>query len=120
MLMGVDPRLVVGVVDLFMDLYKEAKRLLEERELDSSFRLFTDFIESQKFLDRPQYVEELRDAYNSRGHIRYMWVKFDEAVVDYSKAIELDSEFAVAYYNRGQVHYRLGNNNYAAAAGSCI
>ena len=32
------------------------------------------------------------------------------AIVDYDKAIELDSKFAEAYYNRGLTHIYLGNN----------
>lgn len=91
-----------------MEVYREAKNLLEKQELESSFKLFTDFINSQRGLATPECWEELKDAYNSRGHIRYLWVDFDEAVTDYSAALELDSNFAVAYYNRGQIHYRLG------------
>ena len=40
--------------------------------------------------------------------LRYLWVDFDEAISDYTEAIELDPTFAIAYYNRGQIHYRLG------------
>lgn len=36
-----------------------------------------------------------------------MQVYFDEAVEDYTKAIQLDPTLAAAYYNRGTVHYRL-------------
>ena len=94
-----------------MELYREAKSLLEKKELKSSFERFTDFIDTQKSLPSPQWPEELTNAYNSRGHIRYLWVDFDEAIEDYSAALKLDTNFAVAYYNRGQIHYRLGNNN---------
>jgi len=87
-----------------MDVFREAKDLLGKGELDLSFKRFTDFIKSSD--ESPS--EELIDAYNSRGHIRYLWVEFDEAICDYSKAIELDPKYAVAYYNRGQIHYRLG------------
>ena len=88
-----------------VDIYKEAKGLLEKGELESSFERFTDFIDSG---GGPELRKELTDAYNSRGHIRYLWVDFDEAVTDYTAAIELDSDFSIAYYNRGQIHYRLG------------
>ena len=91
-----------------METYKEARRLLDERDLEQSFKFFTDFINSERAQNRPERREELVDAYNSRGHIRYLWVDFDEAISDYSEAIELDPKLAVAYYNRGQIHYRLG------------
>ena len=51
---------------------------------------------------------ELADVYNTRGHIQYLWVNFNEAIVDYTHAISHDPEFSIAYYNRGQVHYRMG------------
>ena len=89
-----------------MELYQEACSLLQKRELESSFKLFTDFINAQ---DSSEHKGELTDAYNSRGHIRYLWVDFDDAISDYSEAIKLDPKFAVAYYNRGQIHYRLGS-----------
>lgn len=90
------------------EVYRKAKDLLDSGELNSSYKFFTDFISSQRALDRSGCREELTDAYNCRGHIRYLWVEFDEAISDYSEAIQLDPKFAVAYYNRGQIHYRLG------------
>ena len=48
-------------------------------------------------------------AWNDRGHLKYLQVKyFDDAISDYTRAIELDKDFAIPYYNRGQVHYRMG------------
>lgn len=93
-----------------MDVYRKAKGFLENKDMDSSFKFFTEFINSQLSSGASVITEELADSYNSRGHIRYLWVEFDDAISDYSAAIELDSTFAVSYYNRGQVHYRLGIN----------
>ena len=50
----------------------------------------------------------LSRAWNDRGHLKYLQVKFDDAISDYTRAIELDEDFAIPYYNRGQVHYRMG------------
>ena len=47
-------------------------------------------------------------AWNDRGHLKYLQVNFDDAISDYTRAIELDKDFAVPYYNRGQIHYRMG------------
>ena len=52
--------------------------------------------------------EQLAEVYNSRGHIRYLLVDFNEAIEDYTEAILLNSRHGIAYYNRGQVHYRMG------------
>ena len=85
--------------------YHEAKLRLEEGELDESFRLFSAFIDDPNSV---VHSEELTDSYNARGHIRYLWVDFDDAIRDYTEAIRKNPSFAVAHYNRGQVHYRLG------------
>lgn len=45
--------------------------------------------------------------YNECGLCRYKLVCFDEAVADYTRAVELDPSLAAAYYNRGTIHYRL-------------
>ena len=97
-----------GVAKVKMDLYEKAKTMLEAGQLESSFKLFTEFIDFQRNTGSSDCLAELSDAYNSRGHIRYLWVEFDEAIEDYTDAIKQDPNFAVAYYNRGQIHYRLG------------
>lgn len=45
--------------------------------------------------------------YNNEGLRKYKQVDFDDAIADYTKAIELDPELAAAYFNRGTVLYRL-------------
>ena len=88
-----------------LDSYQKAKVYLTEGQLDESYRLFTKFIDDQSSLLHP---DELTDSYNARGHISYLWVDFDDAIKDYTEAIKRNPNFAVAHYNRGQVHYRLG------------
>ena len=94
-----------------MECYQRAKELLANKDLEGSFKLFSEFIQSQRSLERPELKEEVVDAYNTRGHIRYLWVDFDEAIQDYTEAIRRNPDFTVAYYNRGQIHYRLGAIN---------
>lgn len=94
-----------------MDTYYRAKELYVQGNLTESHKLLTNFIESQRGISgNAAAAAELTDAFNTRGHIHYRWVDFDEAILDYSEAIKLDPKFAVAYYNRGQVHYRLGKS----------
>ena len=103
---GVTGRVILMIGStMSLVLYREAKVCLDRGELDESFRLFTSFINDQNSVLHP---EELTDSYNSRGHIRYLWVDFDDAIKDYTRAIKRNSSFPVAHYNRGQVHYRLG------------
>ena len=47
-------------------------------------------------------------SHNNRGHLKYLEVDFDDAVVDYTNALKYDEKLAVAFYNRGLIHYRLG------------
>ncbi|XP_060042578.1 tetratricopeptide repeat protein 32 [Erinaceus europaeus] len=52
--------------------------------------------------------EDLATAYNNRGQIKYLRVDFDEAMDDYTSAIDVQPTFEVPYYNRGLILYRLG------------
>lgn len=47
-------------------------------------------------------------AYFSKGNLENSKSDFDNAITDFSKAIELNSEFAEAYYNRGRTHFLQG------------
>ena len=89
-----------------MEVYEKAKSLLAAGRLDEAHTLYSQFIEEQS--DSCEHAAAVTDAYNSRGHIRYLWVDFPAATEDYSRAIERDPSFAMAHYNRGQVMYRLG------------
>ena len=61
----------------------------------------------------------MADVYNTRGHIKYLWVDFDGAVKDYSEALSRDPLMAVAWYNRGQIHYRMGKQ-FNVGGGWCM
>ena len=91
-----------------MRFYQRAKELMKSGRNDDAFDSFTEFIRNEDAVLEAGYRDELARAYNERGHIRYLRVDFGNAIDDYTKSIHLDEEFAVAYYNRGQVHYRLG------------
>ncbi len=46
---------------------------------------------------KEQWLEEGNTHHNAK--------RFEEAVIDYSRAIELDPKYAVAYYNRGNAYH---------------
>ncbi|WP_143735340.1 tetratricopeptide repeat protein, partial [Porphyromonas gingivalis] len=52
-------------------------------------------------------------AYYNRGVGCCIVGSYEEAIKDYSKAIELDGKFAHAYYGRGNVYYKKGANEEA-------
>ena len=89
-----------------MQVYEKAKGLLGSGQLEESCQLYSQFIASQK--DSPEHSAAVTDAYNSRGHIKYLSVDFPGAIADYNQALERDPAFTTAWYNRGQVQYRLG------------
>jgi len=85
---------------------QQAHLLLNKGSLEESFKILSQYIESHSTEECS--VSELADAYNTRGHIRYLWVDFNEAIADYTEAINRTPDLYIAHYNRGQVHYRLG------------
>ena len=48
-----------------------------------------------------------------RGNTYFEKGDYDQAISEYSKAIELDPKLAVAYYNRGNAYYKKGEYDYA-------
>jgi len=99
-----------NMADNIAALYDRAKLLQSNgchsdalKELDKVIRLAEQYKEETKSISHL-----LSCAWNDRGHLKYLQVKFDDAILNYSRAIELDKDFAIPYYNRGQVHYRMG------------
>lgn len=83
----------------------QAKRCHDDamKELDKFIELAEECEEEQESLNRL-----LARAWNDRGHLKYLQVDFYGAVDDFTQAIKLDNDFAVPFYNRGQIHYRMG------------
>jgi tetratricopeptide (TPR) repeat protein len=53
-------------------------------------------------------TQEKAAAHNSRGIIYVEKGQYDQAISEFSKAIEIDSSIAVAYFNRGLVYLGKG------------
>jgi tetratricopeptide (TPR) repeat protein len=53
--------------------------------------------------------------YNNRGISYHYTRRYDGALQDFSKAIELDRDYANAYYNRGNLYRSMGNKELAVA-----
>jgi len=54
-------------------------------------------------------------TYYNRGRLFSAWGKFDRALDDYTKAIELQPDFSKAYHNRGHTYFRMDKNERALA-----
>lgn len=57
----------------------------------------------------------LAQAYTNRGIIYAAQGNLDQAIVDYTKAIEAGPEYIDAYYNRGLAHRQQGLKTQAIA-----
>lgn len=90
------------------ELLQEADRLCSLGDKVNAERLYGELIEKHSASDSTETRHCVALAYNNIGQLKYLRVDFDEAIVDYSRAIEVDANLAVAYYNRGQIHYRVG------------
>ena len=55
------------------------------------------------------------DAYNNRGNLYYRHGKFDQAVSDFTKVIEMDPNNADAYNDRASAYGNQGNFTQAIA-----
>lgn len=63
-----------------------------------------------------QLMPELPEAYVSRGNLLYLADKFDAAIGDYDKALDLMlGRSHIAFYNRGLVNERRGDRTAALA-----
>ena len=90
------------------DLFEQAESRASAGDSHGAERLFGELIEKFSAEEGSETRHLVALSYNNRGQIKYLRVDFNEAVQDYSRAVEMDRELAVAYYNRGQIHYRVG------------
>jgi protein O-mannosyl-transferase len=68
------------------------------------FTLWNDTIRKSPYKARP---------YSNRGNAYQRKGNFDQAIVDYSKAIEVNPSYAEGYYNRGLAYQNKGDINQA-------
>lgn len=77
----------------------------QEKNPDLSIKACTIIIESGG--------KDAAIAYNNRGVVYSDRREYENAIADFSKAIELDPNYAIAYNNRGLAHH--GRGEYARA-----
>ena len=89
-------------------LIERGSSLVENEEYDLAITYF-EF--SEKIAIDNEIKENARkhltDAYKNRGNAYSGLGRHNEAIKDFSKAIAIDSNFAIAYYNRGNAYYDL-------------
>ncbi|XP_028996987.1 tetratricopeptide repeat protein 32 [Betta splendens] len=90
-----------------LQIFEHANFEFDKHNHKQAEELYTKFI-SCCLRSRECESNVVATAYNNRGQIKYLRVDFYEAIEDYSSAVEADSLFEIAFYNRGLIHYRLG------------
>ncbi|XP_051880962.1 tetratricopeptide repeat protein 32 [Pristis pectinata] len=88
----------------------EADAQFQQQNFSTAEECYTEFIHmcTEGRQKHKCCAQDLANAYNNRGQIKYLRVDFHEAMDDYTLAIENKEDFEVPYYNRGLIKYRLG------------
>lgn len=79
-------------------LSKKAEELFNNEEFEGIIVLLTDGV-LEKMLRKGE--NETTDLYIWRGNTWYNRKNYDNAIADYNKAIEINPNYALAFYNRG-------------------
>jgi tetratricopeptide (TPR) repeat protein len=85
---------------------KESEHVVEDDTLES-FTSDVDFL-----LKRMEIPLNASEFYN-RGLLNFNAGNYDAAIIDYSRAIEIDPNDSAFFYNRGLAYYKKGENEAA-------
>jgi len=107
---------LAGVVETALAKTKE-ERFNNILELASALRAFS--VNTTPVNTKRREDKTLRDsrAYNKRGMAHVSMRNYEQAVIDYTKAIELDPNYVEPYHNRSIVHLLM--DNYGQALLDC-
>ena len=67
------------------------------------------------FLSVSSVYAETAEEYFQHGAVSCNQGDFSQAISDFTKAIEISPDFAVAYYNRGLAYFKQGNFSQASS-----
>ena len=101
---------MIGCMDTAEEYYKKAHDLGYE---DEQYQLSIDNYTKCLRVD-PDYLHTSL-AYSSRGYMYHKLGNYKEAITDYTRAIEVNTENDIAFLGRGRVHSELGEYKLALA-----
>lgn len=96
------------LAELALESFESATTAFESGDCERAMRLYARAFETGGLP-----VRQLATARNNRGRCLYDQGRYKEAVTEYDLALELESEFAAAYYNRGRARMENGNDRQA-------
>ena len=97
--------------ETFYCVFEAAEKFSKDKNYAAAEEKYTEFMRLCRVNWNPSLTRELASAFNNRGQLKYLQVDFKAAIADYTEAIDVDGDFPIPYYNRGQIHYRLGKPN---------
>ena len=110
----VDQRIENGLQEINTSIEGYNKKLIEQLDFTALLiRALTNKDEDVKYNILEEIIKEYSGqsyvdiAYNCRGNVLFDKKKYDVAISDYTKAIELNPMFADAYYNRGNAYVNI-------------
>jgi len=93
----------LALADPVLD-YRDGVAAATKGDMDTAIAAFTRIIDTGATID----PKNLASAYNLRGMCHDAKNDMQEALADYSKALEIDPKLAEAYGNRAMVYMKLG------------
>ena len=85
------------------DILEQGLRLVEKNDYKSALNLFRDLTQKQ----------ESAEVYYNIGYIKTVQKLYEEAIIAFRKAVQLDRLFAKAYEAMGRAYQKLGRNKEA-------
>lgn len=83
-----------------------AKSRVYVQEGEKLLLRYSEFKKAEETLTKAiKYDKNNYEAYYYRGCARVNAVKYDEAIADFEKAVELKPDYADAYFNLGRTYY---------------
>lgn len=85
------------------DIIEEGMRLIEKNDYKSALNIFRELTQKQ----------ESAEVYYNIGYIKTVQKLFEEAIIAFRKAVQLDRLYAKAYEGMGRAYQQLGRNKEA-------
>ena len=97
-----------------MSCENPAKSRLYTEEGAKQLLRYSDFQKAEETLTKAiKYDKHNFEAYYYRGCAKVNAMRYNEAIADFEKAIELKPDYADAYFNLGRTYVLLNNENKA-------
>ncbi|MGB0931878.1 MAG: tetratricopeptide repeat protein, partial [Chitinophagales bacterium] len=90
--------LLISLSTNAQDIFEKGMEAYESKNYHLAIGLFTQVIDAEG------ESEPISTAYNFRGEAYHNLQDYTKAYEDYTKAIEINSEYALAYQNRATLH----------------